>query len=182
MATSRKICACLCAAATLAVIFGTIYTVVQQAQRRAANDPQIQLAEDAAAGLNNGAVPSSLVNGRINMSTSLAPFLIIYDKQGRVAAGNGVLDSAVPVVPLGVLRAAAGHDYHAVTWQPAGGVRIAAVAVAAQNYFVLSGRSLKEVERNENATLQLSLFGGVLALIPVSLLIGLSLTARKHAA
>jgi len=54
------------AAVLLVVIFGTVYTVVQQSQRIGANYPQVQLAEDAAASLDKGANPNDLVGRTVD--------------------------------------------------------------------------------------------------------------------
>lgn len=155
----------LAAAAIIIVISGTIYATVQQAQRSAANTPQIQLAEDTAVLLNHGAEPKNIVLGSVDMRASLAPFTVIYDKAGHVVKGSGFLDQKVPEVPIGILKAAEGHEYNAVTWQPEENVRIATVTVAANQYYVMSGRSLREVEKNEDATLRLTLFGGVFSIL-----------------
>lgn len=150
------------------VVFGSIYMVVQQAQRNDADYPQIQMAEDTAAILNGGAAPGTVVNGSVIMGKSLAPFTLIFDKNGNIVNGNGYLRGTMPKIPMGVLTAAKGHDYHRVTWQPAGDVRIAAVAVAADNYYVVSGRSLKVVEQNIQRTLALCVFGGLVSLVVLS--------------
>jgi hypothetical protein len=149
--------------AILLIVFGTIFGVVQQFLRMGANDPQIQLAEDTAAALNHGTPPGQLIAGAVDMQRSLAPFVIIYDKNGKVAAGNGQLSGKIAKAPVGVLRAADGKEYNAVTWQPQSGVRIASVSVAANNYYVLSGRSLKEVEKRENKAMEMAMTGGILA-------------------
>lgn len=162
------------ALAILVVIFGTMYAVVQQSQRRDANYPQVQMAEDTAAQLKGGVDPyvaSTL--SPVDMQASLAPFTIVYDFKGNVVSGSGYLDKKVPKAPLGLLEASKGTTYHAVTWEPKGGVRIAAVVVPAQvtskkttkTYYVLSGRSLTEVEKNENKTLLITVVGGVLSLL-----------------
>ena len=153
------------ATAILIVIFGTLYGVVQQSQRTDANYPQLQIAQDTAAALNQGDKPSTLVGARVNVGESLAPFTIIYAKSGQVVAGSGLLNGTVPRAPYGILTAANGRTFNYVTWQPQGGVRIAAVTVAANYYYVLSGRSLREVEANESHTLHISLLGGVASLI-----------------
>jgi hypothetical protein len=100
----------------------------------------------------------------VDIGKSLAPFTIIYSKSGQVVAGSGYLSGSIPTAPLGILTQAKGNAYNSVTWQPQTGVRIAAVAMAANNYYVLSGRSLTEVEKNENRTLQLAALGGLAAL------------------
>jgi hypothetical protein len=153
----------------LVVFFGTVYTVVQQAQRSDANYPQIQLAQDTADSLNNGTGDLNVYTGNVDIAKSLAPFTIVYDKKGNVVSGTGFLNGKVPKAPIGILEGAKGEDYHVVTWEPKGDIRIAAVTVAAKDYYVLSGRSLKEVEKNESRTLLLSFLGGVIA----TLLLGL---------
>lgn len=152
------------------LIFGTIYTVTQQAGRSAANDPQIQIAEDAAAQLNMGDHPLIVTSGQTDIETSLAPFTIVYDKSGKVVSGSGYIRGKVPKVPLGILAAAKGRDYHTVTWEPKDGVRVAAVTVAADKYYVLSGRSLKLAEKNASTALLLSVLGCVSSLVIVGVL------------
>lgn len=147
----------------LVIIFGTIYLVVQQSQRNDANYPQIQIAEDTAAALNAGITPQSLLGSPVDINSSLAPFIVIYDKSGQVVASSGLLNGKTPSVPLGVLTSSNNKDYSFVTWQPQPGVRDALVSVAANKYYVLSGRSLKEVEKNENKTLLFAVISGVLS-------------------
>lgn len=163
----KKLLPWIGAVALIVIIFGTQYTVAQQAQRRDANYPQIQLAEDAATALNNSHSPASVTASLnpVSLNSSLAPFVVIYDKSGKAVSGSGKLDSNLPAAPLGILSGATGQTYHAVTWQPQANVRIAAVTVAADKYYVLSGRSLTEVEKNESQSFQLSFIGGVGSLI-----------------
>ena len=73
----RKYVPWIVALAILWVVFGTIYGTVQQAQRNDANMPQIQLAEDAAALLNNEDSVASQIAQKVDMAKSLAPFTII---------------------------------------------------------------------------------------------------------
>lgn len=161
--------------AMIVIFFGSLYGVVQQSQRREANYPQIQLAEDVARALDGGAKPVDLAKGSVDINHSLAPFVVIYDHSGTPVGSSGYLNYVVPHAPLGILSAARGVDYHAVTWQPQAGVRIAAVTVSAHNYYVLSGRSLKEVEVNENATFLLSMLGAAISLAVLSLAFVLSM-------
>lgn len=160
----------------MSIMFGTIYAVGQQSLRQSANDPQIQLAEDAAAALSAGTEPRTTIgSGNVDMQTSLAPFVVVYDLSGTPVAGTGYLNGKLPAVPIGVLQAAAGKEYHSVIWQPQGDVRIAAVSVRAKtaNYYVLSGRNFKQVKTRENRIFLLSVAGwlaSVGALIAVALL------------
>jgi hypothetical protein len=130
-----------------------VYAAVQQALRESANDPQIQMAEDAAASLTSGAVPQSLAPAQtIDLSRSLAPFLILYDDSGKVLASSASLHGVMPSPPPGVFDYVREHSEERVTWQPERGVRIASVIIrvnAPQDGFVLAGRSLREVEKRE---------------------------------
>ena len=135
---------------------GLVYVAVQQDLRMGANDPQLRMAEDTARGLDAGAEPSALVGSvKVDVAVSLAPFTVIFDTAGAVLATDGQLDGHDPVPPSGVLDAARQHPPNTVTWQPRAGVRIASVTVPWQGGTVLSGRSLREVERQEDAVLLL---------------------------
>ena len=149
----------------IVVIFGTIYGVSQQLQRASANDPQIQLAEDSASLLNSGIKPQMLTEETTNIAKSMAPFVNIYDKNGHEVSGSGLLNGKVPTPPSGLFNSANGRAFFAETWEPQNGVRIAAVMVAANNYYVLSGRSLAQVEVNENRTMQIAAAGAAVSLL-----------------
>lgn len=158
------------AALIIVVIFGSMYGVTQQAQRSVANDPQIQLAEDSATLLNQGIRPTMLTQETTNMAKSLAPFVNIYDKNGHSVSSSGLLDGKTPTPPSGFFSSANGRDYFAETWEPQTGVRVAAVVVSANKYYVVSGRSLTQVEVNENRTMQIAAAGGVVSLVLLGLM------------
>lgn len=149
----------------LVLIFGVAYTIVQQVLRSGANDPQIQIAKDSAAVLARGEEPAfmaSNVYGQVDIAKSLAPFLITYDGAGKPLAATGKLNGKMPAPPAGVFAYAKKHGENRLTWQPAKGVRIAAVLVyygGGREGFALSGRSLLEVEKRESAAENLAAFG-----------------------
>lgn len=134
-----------------------LYGIPQQVLRNSANDPQIQMATDLAAKLEAGATaPNAVPAGDVDMARSLAPFVIVYDEQGRPAAGQGKLNGGIPTPPAGVFDYVRQHGEERVSWQPVlgsgHGVRIAAVVEhvgGAHPEFVLAGRSLREVEMRE---------------------------------
>lgn len=136
--------------------FGLAFFVnvaVQQSYRQSANDPQIQLAEDTAATLANGATPDSLIpNQNVDLATSLAPAIIIYDEQTHPLTGSGHLKGVLPSLPAGSYHDARNNGEVRVTWEPQPGVRQAAVLVhtAGNHGFVLATRSLREVESRED--------------------------------
>jgi hypothetical protein len=179
----KKLFTSFAIAAALTVIFGTIYAAVQQSLRQSANDPQIQLAEDAAAELNRGIPPLMVTTStKIDLKDSLAPFIIIYDKNGRVVSGSGYLNGENPTIPFGVLQHATADSYNAVTWQLQKDVRLAAVAAKAHDYYVLSGRSLREVEKRENMAFQISAMGWLVTLLLLGACLGLrELIPKKRA-
>jgi hypothetical protein len=176
----HKLLPYISAALILTVLFGTIYFSEQQVLRQDANDPQIQLAEDAASQLNSGASPSDITTGtKVNIQSSLAPFTIVYDNTGHVVAGSGYLQGSIPTLPFGVLAATTATHEKWITWQPVAGIRDATVIVAADHYYVLSGRSLRQVESRENKVLELSVAGWAVSLVVLFVTL-LLLYPHKH--
>jgi hypothetical protein len=147
-------------AVSATLLCGLVYLAVQQSLRWGANDPQIQMAEDTAAALAAGATPESVLpSTQVEFSTSLAPFMVIYNDKGEPLASSGLLHGAAPLLPAGVFDYTRQNGEDRVSWQPESGVRIAAVVVAyggAQPGFVLAGRSLREVEKRESQVEQIT--------------------------
>ncbi len=167
MTVRRVVAWALPAIVVLTVACGVAYVQAQQLLRSSANDPQEQLATDAAQALDAGVAPATLVGPGsavaslagptpVAVTTSLAPFLVVYDAAGAVLASNGSLDEAPPVPPSGVLAAARATGHDVVTWQPRPGVRIAAIVVPWNGGSVLAGRSLRLVEQRENNALAIA--------------------------
>ena len=175
-----------------------LYLIPQQVLRQGLNDPQIQLAGDLAARLEQGSLPGSAVPAaQIDMARSLAPFVIVYDDQGHPLASQAVLNGAIPAPPSGVFDFVRQHGEERVSWQPIlasgsqDGVRIAAVvrrANGAHPGFVLAGRNMREVEARESQVSHMAglVWLGMLALILVgTLALGASMRSRDsgmHAA
>ena len=128
---------------------GMIYVVAQQDGRWLANEPQVQLAEDAAGRLDAGGRPQDQVDPvPVDIAQSLAPFVVVYGSADNVLASGGMLDGQPPAVPAGVLATARATGRNAVTWQPRSGVRVATVSVPWTGGTVLAGRSLRLVEEH----------------------------------
>lgn len=157
----------------LAVVIAALgllaYTLAQQVYRMSANDPQIQMAEDGAAAISSGAAVNSIVpSGKVNIASSLAPFVIVLDDSGKVIASNADLRGQVPPMPAGVLDYVRTKGEDRVTMQPEPGVRFAAVITrftGSSNGFVLAGRSLREVEIREDNLLKLSALAVVVTVV-----------------
>jgi hypothetical protein len=135
---------------------------VQQNYRQSLNDPQVQIAEDAAHAIISGTSPAAIGSSlpRIDIAQSLAPWIVVYDDKGNPIAGSGFFNGALPKLPQGVFEAAAtnaGKDtdvtgQNRVSWQASDGTRS---AVVIQHFagntpgFVISGRNMREVEVRE---------------------------------
>ena len=131
---------------------GLVYVAVQQTHRSMADDPQIQMARDAAHALASGAAPQGLVPAnQVDISTSLAPYLVIYDANRQVMAASATLHGEALALPAGVFDAARTSGMDTITWQPEPGVRGAVVMVAYAHGYVLAGRSLEQVELRESS-------------------------------
>lgn len=132
---------------------GLTYTTVQQNYRQGANDPQIQIAEDTASKLSsNDSVESVVPKEKVDISKSLAPFVIVFDLNGKPVTGSAILNGKIPTPPVGVFEYAKKFGENRLTWQPQENVRIASVIVpysGKEQGFVLAGRSLREVEKRE---------------------------------
>jgi len=152
-------------------VAGTGHVISQQVLRMSANDPQIQMAEDAAQRLNAGEDPARFVPDRkVDMSASLAPFVIVCDDTGRAVTSSGALDGTTPAPPRGVFDYVRAHGEERVTWQPRPGVRIASVVVRTANGFVVAGRNMREIEIRENNVLKLAVLGWLAASAALTLL------------
>jgi hypothetical protein len=151
---------------------GLVYATVQQNYRQSANDPQLQMARDAAVRLSSGVPPTDVVgDARVDLARSLAPYQIVYDDGGAVLASSGTLDGHAPRPPLGVLQTAADRGEDTLTWQPRPGVRSAIDVVpwssGGAGGTVLAGRSLAEVEQREDE-LTLTVGAGWIAVLGAS--------------
>lgn len=136
-----------------------VYVVVQQSYRQNADDPQIQMATDAAQALDLGKSIEEIVPAEtIDIDHSLAPFYLVFNANEQPVAGSGILNNSLQTLPEGVLAFAKEKGENRVTWQPQPGVRIAAVILPYRDGYVLVGRNLREVEAREA---QLSTFAGV---------------------
>jgi hypothetical protein len=82
-------------AVLVTALCGLVYLEVQQDLRSGANDPQYQLATDAATRLDGGTAPSSVVDSTPGVDLATDATL----DGGRPAPPDGVLDAAGPSDP-----------------------------------------------------------------------------------
>ena len=151
------------------VLCGLCYFLIQQDLRQSANDPQIQMAEDQVQ-------PESLTT--IDISKSLAPFVIIFDDNGNPISSSGTLNGVIPTIPYGVfnyIKTSGGGNLRPTdivgedrfTWQPENDVRIAAVVARTSSGFILAGRNLREVEKREENALFVSGIAWIFGIIGI---------------
>ena len=153
----------------ITVMCGLAYLMVQQAFRHIANDPQIQMAEDAARSLGNGASAGTVLPAnQIDVALSGSPFMIIFDDAGVPLASSGLLHGKIPAIPPGVFDYVRKNGEDHITWQPEPGVRLASVVVnysGDQPGFLLVARSLVETEKRVDQMGILSGFGWLAAVL-----------------
>ena len=147
----------------------SMYAAVQQVLRQGADDPQIQMAEDAAVKLTNGQAVQNIVPAeKVNIATSIAPYMIIFDANGIPIASSAQLNGQTTTIPSGVFDSVRKNGEDRITWQPQEGVRSAVVVTqfkGTSTGFVLAGRSLREIEKREDNILQLLNIGWIGMLI-----------------
>jgi len=141
---------CLSAVAFFLALGG--YILMQQTIRRAANQPQRQMADDAVR-LYTVADHLAVATPQIDLAHSLEPFIIVYDESGKVISSEAALNGIVPAPPPGVFANARKWGANELTWQPRKDVRLAMVlrhfSGVHQSGFVLVGRSLATAEQGE---------------------------------
>jgi hypothetical protein len=133
-------------------VYLTVYVTVHQSLRQSANDPQIQLAEDVASKLESG--KQTDLQPTIPSKNSLAPFVMIIDKDHKLVKSNAADIATLPLPPTGSFNLAKAGSEITFTWEPEHNLRFAAVIryvkVGDKDVYVLAARSLREVEVREN--------------------------------
>jgi hypothetical protein len=141
------------------ILFGTIYVVAQQLDRLSANDAPLRLASQVAAELREGQTTTLDAQPHVDLSRSLAAFVVVEDAQGQSSDGSGFLKGSLVSLPTGVLASAAKSGKDNVTWQPTMGLRFATVTLKVGDQFVSAGQSLKPTE-DRDGTVRLLVFSG----------------------
>jgi hypothetical protein len=147
------------------ILFGTIYVVAQQLDRLGANDAPLRLASQVAAELREGQTTTVDAQPHVDLSRSLAPFVVVEDAQGRASNGSGFLKGSLVSLPTGVLATAAKSGQDNVTWQPASGLRFATVTLRVGDQFVSAGQSLTPSEDRDGTVRLLAGFGWLVSML-----------------
>ncbi len=167
------------------VILLTAYVAVQQDIRQSSNDPQIAMAEDAAAALSAGSVPASVVSRDIiDASQSLSPFVMVFDDHGLALESSARMGDALPKPPAGIFQYVAMNGEDRVTWQTPSGLRFAAVVTqwkaASSTGFVLVARSIRESELRVSRLGWLMFAGWAVMVVGTMVVVGFSQMVGKR--
>lgn len=161
----------------ITLLCGLIFVIAQQTVRLSTNMQLVQNSQDIAHNIMaQESIPTNFPPQKVDMGSSLGIFFFIYDKDKKLVGTTATLNGQTPEIPLGVLAFAKDKGEDRVTWQPKKGIRNA-IAVTyfkgKSEGYVVTGRSLREVEKLEDtlqtlagvgwiATLALTFFAGVL--------------------
>jgi len=153
----------------LTLLGGVAAVTMQQMLRRGANQPQIDMVNYYSSEIASGTNPDDAIPpGYVDPERNLEPFVIFYNEQGKPEASTGYLDQSVPTPPAGVFRYVQSHGSENFTWQPRPHVRVAAVVrylSGSHPGFVLAGRSLREVEKDESVLVWMTFLGWLLLVL-----------------
>jgi hypothetical protein len=155
----------LAAIVVATILFGTIYVVAQQLDRQSANEAPLRLASQVAAELREGQMTTLDAQPHVDLSRSLAVFVVVEDAQGSATDGSGFLKGTLISLPTGVLANAAKTGQDDVSWQPQAGLRFATVTLKVGNQFVTAGQSLKPSEDRDSNVQLLVGFGWLVSML-----------------
>ena len=150
------------------ILFGTIYVVALQLDRLSANDAPLRLASQVAAELREGQMTTLKAQPHVDLSRSLAAFVVVEDAQGQPTGGSGFLRGSLVSLPTGVLGSAAKSGQDDVTWEPTSGLRFATVTLRVGDQFVSAGQSLGPSEARDATVQALVGFGWLVAMLVFS--------------
>jgi hypothetical protein len=152
------------------VVVGFAAFAVQQNYRTSANDPQIQYVQDIITGLNAGQQLSLQPDGT-DISSSLSPFIALYDAKGTALSANVTYNGQLPQIPTSEFSHVDKHGTTSFTWKPGSNDRFAVIVgkAAGSDQYIAVGRSLSEVRMREHDLLGYAAIAWTL-LILISLL------------
>ena len=83
-------------------------------------------------------------------------------------------------MPFGVLEHTKGHKVNSITWSPTSQLRVASVSVEANDYYVLSARSLFVTEKHINAFGKWVTVTWVVVVLAIGVGFAVSPKSKKH--
>lgn len=154
---------------TITLVCGLIFLISQQVVRLGANMQLVQNSQDIAQNvMQQSTIPTNFPPQKVDMAKSLALFFYVYDQNLKLLGTTATLDGSVVEIPKGVLEYAKAKGEDRVTWQPKKGIRNAIVVSyfkGKSEGFIVTGRSLREIEKLEDTLQTLVGVGWILTLI-----------------
>jgi hypothetical protein len=135
-----------------ALAAGVVWFGAGLALRSGGNRQPLRLAAAAASRLASGSRPAAVLPPMIDMASSPAPFVIVFDAQHHILASSGRLNGQLPVLPASVLAWVDRHGQDRITWQPQPGLREAAVIEpyrGTRQGIVLAAQSLRDISSRQ---------------------------------
>ena len=145
---------------------GCTYVSFQQIERNNANGHAAMTAKQVIYELENGKSLQEALPVDTNISTTITPFVFVYDNNKNLVASSS--DNSDIVYPNSCLEQIDKTGENRVTWQPEKGLRFATVGIKYKNGYVIGAYSLSE---SENTTSHFT----------ITLLIGCILYAALYA-
>lgn len=176
------------------MLAGLLALTFQHSLRLAANDPQIELAEDISLRLARGADPQTiLTQPAINLRTSVSTYVMVFNRVQEPVVVTALLDNQEVKPPVELFNLTEKNGQTRFTWQPAPGVKSAVVMQYfddQQTGYLLVGRSLRETDYRITEITQ-TIMAGWLMIMALSLVCtivmerisfqGLQIKSRKNA-
>jgi hypothetical protein len=166
----------------LIVVTATTFGVMQQSERQGANDGPLRLATQVSSELARGSSTTIDRLPRVDLSNSLAPFVVVFGVDGKPSSGNGYLNGALAEPPSGVIREVRKAGEGSVTWQPATGLRFATVSIRSGDRVVMAAQSLAPSEHRTDAIGALVAVGGLGAALILVLTFAVGELSRRASA
>jgi hypothetical protein len=139
-----------CAALVItSLAFATIWIVALQFDRLAAVETPERLASQVAAEIRGGQTSTIDAQPHVDLSRSLAAFVVVENAQGSATSGSGYLSNALVSLPTETLGRAAASGTAFDSWEPRPGLRFATVTVRVGDQFVSAGQSLSPTESRD---------------------------------
>ena len=163
---------------------GCAYVVGQQVVRQDANGPAAAIATEAVIAMGTeGQSAQEVVAGKTDVSSSLLPFVMIYDDNKNLIATSAGYGSEQYQFPVSALSTVSDSHDNRVTWQPQPGLRFATVAIKYRDGYVVGAVSLREPERTIGNITTALLVGSALYAVGCAILLTLiGLLGRRRKA
>jgi hypothetical protein len=134
------------------IVCATVWLGWGLSLRSGADRQPERLAQAARTRLAAGTGPQAVLPAPVDAASSSAPFVMVFDRNGRLLASSGELDGQPPQLPAGVLDWVLRHGEDRITWQPAPGLREATVILpygGRHPGFVLVAQSLGGISNQQ---------------------------------